>query len=166
MAKKKNGFKPPTNRKHPDIITFRLNDTYLSKLAEFAKRRKKSYTITAKEILCSFLDSIDGDKNKSDKKNTQMKLTKNIMTLLNHFMSKYGLDDYNLAFNYLLMRALLLELKADKYDDVNVIDVWEEQINLKKLIKQSYIKKLARRNMQRLQEKNNAEMEMLSQYVG
>jgi len=166
MAKKKNGFKSPTNRKHPDIITFRLNDTYLSKLAEFAKRRKKSYTITAKEILCSFLDSIDGDKNKSDKKNTQMKLTKNIMTLLNHFMSKYGLDDYNLAFNYLLMRALLLELKADKYDDVNVIDVWEEQINLKKLIKQSYIKKLARRNMQRLQEKNNAEMEMLSQYVG
>ena len=75
-------------------------------------------------------------------------------------------DSYNLAFNYLLMRALLLELKADKYDDVNVIDVWEEQINLKKLIKQSYIKKLARRNMQRLQEKNNAEMEMLSQYVG
>ena len=166
MAKKKNGFKPLTNRKHPDIITFRLNDLYLSKLSEFAKRRKKSYTMTAKEILCSFLDSIGEDKKKSDNKNTQMKFTKNIMTLLKHFMSKYGLEDYNIAFNYLLLRALLLELKVDKYDDVNAIDVWKEQINLKEIIKKSYIKKLARQNMQRLQEKNDADMAMLSQYVG
>lgn len=166
MGKKRSKFKPLDNRKHPDLITFRLNEPYLSELAEIAKKKKKSYTMMAKEIVCSFLDSIKKKKDKSENKNVQLKFTKNVMTILNYFMQKHGIKDYNVAFNYLLLRGMLLEVRLAEVDSININEVWNELIKFKKMIKNSYIKKLATQRIERIQEANKAQIEALSKYVG
>lgn len=165
MAKKRGKFKPLDSRKHPDLITFRLNEPYLSKLAEVAKKNRKSYTIMAKEIVCSFIDNIISKENESKSDNVQLRFTKNVMAILKHFIQKHGIEDYNIALNYLLLRGALLDVKLPEVNGVNVNEVWNEMINLKKVIKRAYIKKLATQRIERLQEENKAQAEALSRFI-
>ena len=165
MAKKGEKTKSTNNKKHPDLINFRLKEPYLSELIKLAEKEGKSHTMMAKEIICSFFDSVNNKNKEKGKKNIQLKFTKNVMEILEHFMQKHGIEDYSVAFNYLLLRGMLLEVRLAEVDNINVSEVWDEMIKFKRMIKNSYIKKLATQRIERLQEANKAQIEALSKYT-
>jgi len=165
MPKKGEKSKSRNNKKHPDLINFRLKEPYLSELIKLAEKEGKSHTMMAKEIICSFFDNIKEKRKDKGKKNVQLKFTKNVMAILTYFMKKHGIEDYNVAFNYLLLRGMLLEIKLAEVDSINVSEVWEEMIKFKRMIKSSYIKKLATQRIERIQEANKAQVEALSKYI-
>lgn len=95
----------------------------------------------------------------------QLKITRNVMTLLQNFIRKYGIEDLNVAINYLLLRGVLIELKLSEIKNISATEVCDELIEFKRLIKKSYISKLATQRIERLQKENKAQEEALSKYL-
>ena len=165
MSKKEKKYKTTNNKKQSDFVHFRLQEPYLSELIKLAEKKGKSHTMVAKEIICSFFDSIKEKKKDKGKKNIQLKFTKNVMALLEYFIQKHGIEDYSVAFNYLLLRGMLLELRLAEVDNINISEVWNEMIKFKSMIKNSYIKKLATQRIERIQKENKAHVKLLSKYT-
>lgn len=103
---------------------------------------------------------------KEDKGNgNQIKFTRNVMSLFQYFVRKYGIEDLNVAINYIMLRGLLLEVKATEVDTVSPVEIWSEMVDLKNRIKRFHIRKLAKQRIERLQEESKAQEEALTKYL-
>jgi len=99
------------------------------------------------------------------KKLKSIEIKEDIVKLIDYFINKYGIKDYNVAINYLLIRGLLIELNLSKIGFHDTNKILNELNNLKKRIRRAYIKKLAKQKIKKIEEESKRELENLSEIL-
>lgn len=140
-------------------------------VTKYSKDRKVYYKISKaidknEEINNQHEEPIKEEKpSDNNSSSIQLKFTENISKLLKHFINKYGIKDFNVAVNYLLIRGLLLDIKISEVDGVKANEIIDDLVNLKEKIKKYYYNKLAEDRIRKIKEEKEAKIEALSKFA-